>query len=53
MDETVHMLTKQQVLNFAREWEDEISAGENREPDLIKNFSEAVAYLKLLGYKLI
>lgn len=53
MDETVHMLTKQQVLNFAREWEDEISAGENREPDLIRNFSEAVAYLKLFGYKLI
>lgn len=53
MDETVHMLTKQQVLNFARDWEDEISAGENRDPDPIRNFAEAVAYLKLLGYKLI
>lgn len=53
MDETVFLLTKQQILNFAREWEDEISAGDNREPDIIRNFSEAVEYLKMFGYKLI
>lgn len=52
-DDTVYVLTKQKVINFARDWEDEISAGENRDPDPIRNFAEAIEYLKLCGYKLI